>query len=38
LSAHGFEQNQSWSAFSDEKPMVIVKLEDVEQAVGLKNP
>jgi nitroimidazol reductase NimA-like FMN-containing flavoprotein (pyridoxamine 5'-phosphate oxidase superfamily) len=38
LSAHGFEQNQSWSSFSDDKPMVIVKLEDVEQAIGLKNP
>ncbi len=38
LSAHGFDQSQSWSAFSDEKPLVIVKLVDVEQAIGLRNP
>lgn len=38
LSAHGFHQDQSWSSFSHEKPMVIVKLEDVEQVIGLKNP
>ena len=37
LSAHGFHQ-KSWSSFSHEKPLVIVKLEHVEQVIGLKNP
>jgi len=38
LSAHGFHQDQNWSSFSHERPMVIVKLEDVAQVIGLKNP
>jgi nitroimidazol reductase NimA-like FMN-containing flavoprotein (pyridoxamine 5'-phosphate oxidase superfamily) len=38
LSAHGFNQDQSWSSFSNEKPIVIVKLEDVKHVIGLKNP
>ncbi len=38
LFAHGFRQDQGWSSFSHEKPMVIVKLEDVEQIIGLRNP
>jgi nitroimidazol reductase NimA-like FMN-containing flavoprotein (pyridoxamine 5'-phosphate oxidase superfamily) len=38
LYAHGFHQHQSWSSFSPEKPMVIVKLEDVEEVIGLRNP
>ncbi len=38
LSAHGFHKDQSWASFSHEKPLVIVKLEGVEQIIGLENP
>lgn len=38
LAAHGFKKGEGWFAFSPEKPLVIVKLENVAQEVGLKSP
>lgn len=38
LAAHGFAQDEEWSSFTPEKPLVIVKLENVVQEIGLKSP
>jgi len=38
LAAHGFKEEEGWSSFTPEKPMVIVKLEEVKQIIGLKSP
>jgi len=38
LPAHGFEREQGWSALSPEAPIVIVKLVDVADAIGLMSP
>lgn len=38
LAAHGFKKEEGWSSFSPEKPLVIAKLEETEQASGLKSP
>jgi len=38
LAAHGFDRNHGWEALSPEKPMVIVKLADVTDVIGLKSP
>jgi len=38
LAAHGFKKEEGWSSFSTEKPLVIAKLEETEQALGLKSP
>jgi nitroimidazol reductase NimA-like FMN-containing flavoprotein (pyridoxamine 5'-phosphate oxidase superfamily) len=38
LAAHGFDKNHGWEALSPEKPMVIVKLADVTDVIGLKSP
>lgn len=38
LAAHGFKKEDGWSAFTPEKPIVIVKLQDVSEVVGLKSP
>ena len=38
LAAHGFTREEGWSAFTPEKPLVIVKLEDIVQGIGLKSP
>ena len=38
LAAHGFYEDESWSSFTHERPMVIVKLEDVVQVIGLRSP
>ncbi len=38
LAAHGFYTDEDWLSFSYEKPLVIVKLADVAQVMGLKNP
>ncbi len=38
LAAHGFKKGEDWSSFTPEKPMVIVKLEDIAQEIGLKSP
>jgi len=38
LAAHGFYKDEDWSSFTHEKPVVIVKLDNVAQVMGLKNP
>lgn len=38
LVAHGFEPEAGWSAFSPSKPLVIVKLDEVTEKIGLKSP
>lgn len=38
LAAHGFDRKHGWEALSPEKPMVIVKLADVTDVIGLKSP
>lgn len=38
LAAHGFKKGEDWSSFTPDKPMVIVKLEDIAQEIGLKSP
>jgi nitroimidazol reductase NimA-like FMN-containing flavoprotein (pyridoxamine 5'-phosphate oxidase superfamily) len=38
LAAHGFKKEEGWSSFTPEKPMVIVKLKEVAEEIGLKSP
>ena len=38
LAAHGFKKEEGWSSLTPEKPLVIIKLEDVAQEIGLKSP
>ena len=37
LSAHGLKSDEGWSSFTPEKPLVILKLDMVEE-MGLKSP
>ncbi len=38
LAAHGFKKEEGWSSFSPEKPLVILKLEEIAEEIGLKSP
>ena len=38
LGAHGFEKEEGWTAFTPERPLVIVKLKEVTEKIGLKSP
>jgi hypothetical protein len=38
LAAHGIEPGEGWGEFTPDKEFVIVKLVDVVERVGLKNP
>ena len=38
LVAHGFKKEEGWSSFTPEKPVVIVKLEEVAETIGIKSP
>ncbi|MBN1245777.1 pyridoxamine 5'-phosphate oxidase family protein [Candidatus Bathyarchaeota archaeon] len=38
LPAHGLPKEADWSALKAEKPLVVVKLVDVAEIVGLKSP
>jgi nitroimidazol reductase NimA-like FMN-containing flavoprotein (pyridoxamine 5'-phosphate oxidase superfamily) len=38
LVAHGFAVEEGWSALSPDKPLVIMKLVDITEVVGLKSP
>lgn len=38
LAAHGVEKDAGWSALNPERPMVIVKLKNVVETIGLKSP
>ena len=38
LAAHGLKKEEGWSSITPEKPLVIVKLENIAQEIGLKSP
>ena len=38
LQAHGLPKEAGWSALSEDKPLVIVKLAEVTEITGLKSP
>ena len=38
LIAHGFSQGSNWGDFVAEKPILIIKLEQVTEKIGLKSP
>jgi len=38
LAAHGFKKEEGWSSFTPEKPLVIVKLDEIAEEIGLKSP
>lgn len=38
LAAHGFEPEAGWSAFTPSKSLIIVKLDEVTEKIGLKSP
>ena len=38
LSAHGLTREQGWYTLSPEKPLIIFKLVDIIEKVGLKSP
>jgi len=38
LAAHGFKKEEGWSSFTPTKPLVIVKLVEVVEEIGLKSP
>jgi len=38
LAAHGFKTDESWDSLTAEKPLVIVKLEQLVEESGLKSP
>ena len=38
LLAHGFSMGSDWSDFSADKPILIIKLDEVIEKIGLKSP
>ena len=38
LVAHGFPQGSNWGEFTDDQPILIIKLDDVREKTGLKSP
>jgi nitroimidazol reductase NimA-like FMN-containing flavoprotein (pyridoxamine 5'-phosphate oxidase superfamily) len=38
LAAHGFKKEEGWSSLTPEKPLVVVKLVEITEEVGLKSP
>jgi hypothetical protein len=38
LAAHGFNKEEGWSALSPEKPLIVAKLGEVVEKIGLKAP
>ena len=38
LVAHGFPQGSDWGEFTDDQPILILKLDDVREKTGLKSP
>jgi nitroimidazol reductase NimA-like FMN-containing flavoprotein (pyridoxamine 5'-phosphate oxidase superfamily) len=38
LVAHGFSQGSDWSALNSDKPILILKLDEVREKTGLKSP
>ena len=38
LIAHGFSIGSDWSVFTPDKPILIIKLDEVTEKIGLKSP
>ena len=38
LAAHGLKPEKGWSSFIPETPLVIIKLEEIVDTIGLKSP
>ena len=38
LIAHGFSQGSEWTDFTANKPILIIKLDEVTEKIGLKSP
>ena len=38
LLAHGFSQGSDWTDFTVDKPILIIKLDEVTEKIGLKSP
>jgi len=38
LVAHGFSQGSEWGTFTENKPILIIKLDEVAEKIGLKSP
>jgi hypothetical protein len=38
LAAHGLSSDVGWDGFSQDQSLVIVKLVEIEEVVGLKSP
>ncbi len=38
LVAHGFSQGLGWDVFTAEKPILIIKLDEMRERTGLKSP
>jgi nitroimidazol reductase NimA-like FMN-containing flavoprotein (pyridoxamine 5'-phosphate oxidase superfamily) len=38
LVAHGFPQGSDWGEFTDDQPILIIKLDNVKEKIGLKSP
>ena len=38
LAAHGFNKSEGWEAISDDKSLLIYKLEKISEIFGLKSP
>ncbi len=38
LLAHGFPQGCDWGYFTEDKPILIIKLDEVTEKIGLKSP
>jgi len=38
LLAHGFPKGSDWNDFTEEKPILILKLDEVTEKIGLKSP
>ena len=38
LAAHGLKPEQGWLALAHERPLVVVKLDEVVERIGLKSP
>ena len=38
LPAHGFKKEKGWSSLTSERALVVIRLEDITQEIGLKSP
>lgn len=38
LAAHGLKTNENWTAYTSDKPLLILKLEEIAEMFGLRSP